>query len=159
MNRRNFFKATGGIALATSALAAGCVGDARNDIGSGSDGDGGGAADISVNITTSDEFDELATHDEPTVTIETRDVDDGETREIAVAEYILEPTNDECADVTAHVKAYDIDGVVVHEFDARDQFDPGEKYRITHTVPKPPEEVSEIAVELTVNSMSAMCYM
>jgi hypothetical protein len=148
MKRRAFIKTAGSIAAATTVITtAGCM-----DIGSGS---GNSGPNIDVTITTSDQFDEWATHTDPSITVEETGSDD-ETR--PVVKYQIEATDDSCVHVNAFVRAVDSDGVVIGERTVNDGFEPGSAYEVNHVINADPSNVSEIKIELTVDRPGIQCF-
>lgn len=146
MNRRNFIKSAGSIAAATTVTAtAGCIG-----IGSGSSN----GPNIDVTVTTSDNFDVLATHTEPSISVEDYG-SDGETR--PVVEYQIEPSQDKCVEVHATVRAFDDDGVVIDEMTPEKAFDAGAANKVSHTIDADPSNVSEIEINLDTFQLGVRC--
>jgi hypothetical protein len=145
MNRRKFLT-TGAAAVAATTTVSGCL-------GTGVLGDS--SPDVPVEITTSDAFDERASHEPAEVSVE--ETDDG--TELLKVEYLITPEVDECVDVSANVTMYDPDDVVMDEGEYREQYDPDETYQMTHKMTDSPSEVGRIDIALSVNPLSGMCYM
>lgn len=141
MNRRTFLR-TGTLAVVSTGAVAGCLGS-------------GSGQNVPVTVNTTDGFDELATYDSEQVDAESSE--DGQQQTIVT--YLVEPQTDECVDVSAHVRLYDDDEVVIDEGEYREQYDPGESYRAEHSFSYSPSEVSEVSVTLSTNQLSAMCYL
>ena len=149
MNRRKFLQ-TGTAAVLSTIAVPGCLSstDAAGGVGSG------GSPDVPVEITTSDGFDKKASHESADVTAE--ETEDGE--DYLTVTYVITPETDECVDVTAHVKLYDNEDVVLDEGENREQYDPGDTYRMKHTITNTADELGKIEIHLSTNSLSAACH-
>lgn len=142
MNRRNFLK-TGAAAVTATTAVAGCLG-----------GGAGSNPDIPIQVATSPAFKDLASYEEPEITV--KETDDGE--EYLQVAYEVTPEKDKCVDLSADVKLFDNDDVVLDEAEYREQYDPGQTYRMKHNITNDAEELGKITIALSVNTLSGMCY-
>lgn len=110
-------------------------------------------ASISIQIETSDQFDNVASASDPELSVTESDGDD----EVTI-EYTIDVGQEECVNAEIDVEFRDENGVILDEFSALDTFEPAETYRVDHGAFISTGEVEAVIVTVHHDSLSARCF-